>query len=75
MQPDRFRNRIPSWRLPQPPAPQVSANGFMVCPAALLPAGREGQPLWQHVYRLAFEQAQAVVRPSFLERDPLGCWN
>jgi hypothetical protein len=29
----------------------------------------------QQVYRLAFEQAQAVVRPSLPERDLLGVWN
>jgi hypothetical protein len=29
----------------------------------------------QHVYQLAFEQAQAVVRPSLPERDLLGVWN
>jgi hypothetical protein len=29
----------------------------------------------QQIYRLAFEQAQAVVRPSILERDLLGVWN
>jgi hypothetical protein len=34
------------------------------------------QLLWQQwVYRCAFEQAQAVVRPSILERDLLGVWN
>jgi hypothetical protein len=29
----------------------------------------------QHIYRLAFEQAQAVCRPSLPERDLLGYWN
>jgi hypothetical protein len=29
----------------------------------------------QRVYQLAFEQAQAVVRPSLPERDLLGVWN
>jgi hypothetical protein len=34
------------------------------------------QILWQQwVYRCAFEQAQAVTRPSILERDLLGVWN
>jgi hypothetical protein len=30
---------------------------------------------WQQVYQMAFQQAQAVVRPSLLERDLLGVWN
>jgi hypothetical protein len=47
----------------------------MLCPSALLQLGGVEQAAWQHVYRLAFEQAQAVVRPSLLERDLLGVWN
>jgi hypothetical protein len=47
-------------------------SGFMVCPVALMPC----QSSWQQqVYRAAFEQAQAVVRPSLLERDLLASWN
>jgi hypothetical protein len=31
---------------------------------------------WQQdLFRWALEQAQAVVRPSILERDLLGVWN
>lgn len=31
---------------------------------------------WQQaLYRRAFEEAQRVVRPSWLERDVLGVWN
>jgi hypothetical protein len=31
---------------------------------------------WQReLYRAAYEQAQAVVRPSWLECDVLGVWN
>jgi hypothetical protein len=29
----------------------------------------------QNLYRQAFEQAQAVARPSLPERDLLGVWN
>jgi hypothetical protein len=29
----------------------------------------------QMIYRRAFEQAQAVARPSLLERDLLAVWN
>jgi hypothetical protein len=29
----------------------------------------------QQLYRLALEQAQAVARPSLVERDLLGVWN
>jgi hypothetical protein len=75
MQPHRFRNLTAAWRLPRPPEPRATPKGFMVCPPALLQRGRDRQELWQQVYRLAFEQAQAVVRPSLPERDLLGNWN
>jgi hypothetical protein len=48
----------------------------MLCPVALLPGLPLEQWLWQqHVYRAAFEEAQAVVRPSLVERDLLAVWN
>jgi hypothetical protein len=71
----RFRNLLEARRLPAPPAPQPSSAGFVGCPVALLPLAGSGVGAWQHVYQLAFEQAQAVVRPSLPERDLLGVWN
>jgi hypothetical protein len=47
----------------------------MLCPPALLPSQPGNLCAWQGVYQLAFQQAQAVVRPSLLERDLLGHWN
>jgi hypothetical protein len=51
---------------PTPAAP--TAHGFVQCPLVLM----QGQPAascpWQQVYQLAYEQAQAVVAPSRLER-------
>jgi hypothetical protein len=53
--------------------PSVSA--FVVCPAALS-QGWMGQPCpWRHLYQLAYERAQAVVRPSRLERLQAVSWN
>jgi hypothetical protein len=55
-------------------AGQPSANGFMMCPLPLNPSSADRS--WQQqVYQMAFEQAQAVVRPSWIERDVLGVWN
>jgi hypothetical protein len=63
-------------RLPQPPAPAVAPGGFMLCPVGAFPGLTLEQWLWQqHVYRLAFEEAVAVARPSILERDLLAVWN
>jgi hypothetical protein len=47
----------------------------MLCPLALVQAQLAGQTMWQRVYLLAFQQAQAVVRPSLVERDLLAHWN
>jgi hypothetical protein len=45
-----------------------TAQGFVLCPLPLQ-AGWQGQGCpWQQVYQLAFAQAQAVVKPSRLER-------
>jgi hypothetical protein len=45
-------------------------SGFVACPMVLQAAVLQaGQWAWQQqVYQLAYEQAQAVVRPSLLER-------
>jgi hypothetical protein len=63
-------------QLPQPPTPAVTAVGFVLCPALGFPGGCAGD--WmvrQWLYMRAFEEAQAVVRPSLPERDLLAVWN
>jgi len=72
----RTVSEVEVYRLPAPPVPGITAAGFACCPAASL----HGLTLvqWccvQAVYQLAFEQAQAVARPSLLERDLAGVWN
>jgi len=63
------RNRISGWLLRQPQAPVVSSCGLMACPAVLQQGVHEDQrTLQQQVYRLALEEASAVVRPSIMER-------
>ena len=73
-----FRNRITMQepdpiRLPHPPAPPLNLAAF-----ALMAVPAMSQEQWtaqQWIYQQAFEAAQAVVRPSILERDLLGVWN
>jgi hypothetical protein len=63
-------------RLPQPPAPGITPAGFVMCCLQAFPG--QSPELWffqQRIYQQAFENAQAVVSPSILERDLLGYWN
>jgi hypothetical protein len=73
------RNRLFVERdvqLPLPPPPPPTPGGFVLCPMFWVPGMTLEQILWQQwVYRCALEQAQAVLRPSILERDLLAVWN
>ncbi len=50
-------------------------GAFMVCPPVLMPAGMAQAAPWLAVYQRAYECAQAVVRPSRLERLEAASWN
>jgi len=60
--------RFQGWLLTKPRTePATSTPAFVMCPIALQPLA--GTPCtWEQVYRMAYEQAQAVVRPSIIER-------
>jgi hypothetical protein len=72
---NRFAAEV-SHPMQQPPTPTWTPTTFMVCP---LPWHQSITPeqwaMTQWIYQCAFEQAEAVVRPSILERDLLGVWN
>jgi hypothetical protein len=66
-----FRNRIQEQTpiaLPRPNT-TIQPQSFLACPMGAM------SPVQQWLYQKAFEEAQAVVRPSILERDLLGVWN
>ena len=71
----RFRNQqelLPvSTATPIAPAP----GAFMICPAVLTQGWMGQRALWLAVYQQAYECAQAVVRPSRLERYHAVSWN
>ena len=72
----RFSLEAQPNRLPQPPVPQSLMTGFVLCPLAQLPPMSTQQlMLQQMLYHQAFQEAQAVCRPSILERDLLAVWN
>jgi hypothetical protein len=65
---NRIRSAVPARPVA---APTPSPAAFLLCPlASTAPA-----PWQQSLYAWAMAQAQAVVRPSLLERDLLGVWN
>ena len=77
-----FRNRITMYEnnfehepflVPQAPPPQPSACAFMWIVVPMECCQQWAMQQW--IYQRAFEQAQAVVRPSIVERDLLGVWN
>ncbi len=72
-----YRNRISTMLPPQPvPEPTPSPSAFVLCPVVWFPAVSAAHGHWQQdLFRWALAQAQAVVRPSILERDLLGVWN
>ncbi len=56
-------------RVKSTPLASVSLGGFMACPVVLVQSQPPTQVLWQHqLYQRAYAEAQAVVRPSILER-------
>jgi hypothetical protein len=63
---------IPTHRLPLPPAPSPEAGAFALWPVVAAPAVLVAVEL---LYRTAFEHAQAVARPSVLQRDLLAVAN
>jgi hypothetical protein len=65
----RFLEQMEQRHLPRPQARPINMMAFCACPVVL------ARPWQQQVYQMAFEQAQAVVRPSLPERDLLGVWN
>jgi hypothetical protein len=73
-----FRNRITmqepeQFHLPQPPLAQPQPCGFVLMAVPCQCPQQWTQQQW--LYQRALEAAQAVVRPSIVERDLLGVWN
>jgi hypothetical protein len=64
------------YQLPRPPVPGITAAGFTMCPVVFQHGHHaEHWQCQQLLYRWAFEQAQAVVRPSLPERKLMDVWN
>ena len=71
----RFRDQQGFAPVSTATADTPAAGAFMICPAALA-QGSMGQPwLWLAAYQRAYENAQAVLRPSPVERFQAFSWN
>jgi hypothetical protein len=73
MQRLRFHADPESIQLPRPPAAPVHPHAFMLFPAVACCPRQLAFMHW--LYQQAFERAQAVARPSIVERDLCGVWN
>ena len=62
----RFADLIPNPSF-SPPLATMGSAGFIVCPLAVQ-VSMMGQPWQRQLYEQAYREAQAVVRPSILER-------
>jgi len=75
-----FRHRLAPeadyYRLPEPTIPAFRPESFVLCTIAVIPGCTACQ--WagtQQLHVAAWEQAQASVRPSVLDRDVFAFWN
>jgi len=76
MQHNRLTAELDPVPLPQPPALPLCPAGFVLCALGAFPGMAWQQWMCQQwLYMRAFEEAQAVVRPSLPERDLLAVWN
>jgi hypothetical protein len=68
----------PRFSFPEQPArPQAAAAYRYVAFSGAVLQSLSAEPMHycQWVYQQAWEQARAVLRPSWTERDLLGVWN
>ena len=65
MSQDRFQGLLSEESMTQ--TATATAPAFVMCPMALQIWGPGACP-WEAIYRVAYEKARAVVRPSILER-------
>lgn len=64
---NRLQHQVGFAPLSTETAPAPATDTFLVCPVVLM-QGWMGQSCpWQDVYQLAYERAQAVMRPSRVE--------
>ncbi|MBY0526508.1 MAG: hypothetical protein K2R98_24145 [Gemmataceae bacterium] len=72
----RFSDLLDMDHTPQPSEQPAVPNAFTLCPMAVIGSASAAQMMMmQELYRQALAEAQAVARPSILERDLLAVWN
>lgn len=74
MRQPRFTMNDQNYRLPAAAAPSLQPNAFSLC-SAFVPQCADHWAMVQHIYMCAFQEAQAVAKPSLPERDLLAVWN
>jgi hypothetical protein len=73
---NRLQSQVQTHRTPRPQEPVPAWNGFMFYPFSWWQSGSiEQQQIQQRIYQIAWENAQAMTRPSLPERDLFAVWN
>jgi hypothetical protein len=72
---NRIRPHQESLPISTAVAPVPAADAFVMCPAVLMQGWIGPAWLWMAAYQHAYEVAQAVVRPSLVERLQAVSWN
>jgi hypothetical protein len=73
---NRLTAELNPVQIPRPAGLPLCPAAFVLCSLGNFPCVALEQWMCQQwVYMRAFEEAQAVVRPSLVERDLLAVWN
>jgi len=76
MQSHRFASLANTWSDTEEYESGLSRSAFVVPPMVMAHGWAPVSSAWQQqLYQWAFQQGQAVARPSWPERDVLGVWN
>jgi hypothetical protein len=76
MHPSGFLHEGEVYPLPRIPAPFLHTSAIVLIPVGFWPGKSISHwQLSQALYQQAFQEAQAIARPSLVERDLMGVWN
>jgi hypothetical protein len=76
MHPSGFLDQVEIYPLPRTAAPLMQPSAIVLIPAGFwLVKSVDHWQLTLALYQRAFQEAQAIAKPSLVERDLMGVWN